>query len=181
MHVRYTVTLDDFVAFNLYITRKSGAGRPGYLIMWLVPPALGIAATVRLLQLDHLPLAIGLTGISLFWLVFLPVRFRDALARNARAFVKKLGGRGIIGERGLILTEEMLVAVSEIARTEVRWENMAGVDVVGETTYIFISGISALIVPRRGFDSDAEYEAVRDFALRKLAGRKASDPREEPR
>ena len=84
--------------------------------------------------------------------------------------MKKLGGRGIIGERGLSLSEELLVAVSETFRTEVRWENMTGVEVVGDTTYIFISGISALILPRHGFDSDAEYEAVRDFALRKLAG-----------
>lgn len=181
MHVRYTVTLDDFVVFNLYITRKSGAGRPGFLIVWLVPPALGLAATVWLLLFDHLPLAIGLAGISLFWLVFLPLRYRDALASNARTFVKKLGGRGILGERGLILTEEMLVAVSESFRTEVRWENMTGVDVVGECTYIFITGISALLIPRHGFDSDAEYEAVRDFALRKLAGRKTPDSHEGDR
>jgi hypothetical protein len=110
-------------------------------------------------------------AISLFWLVIFPSRYREGLALNTRRFVKKLGGRGIIGERGLILTEELLVAVSETFRTEVRWENMTGIDVVGECTYIFISGISALVIPRQGFDSDAEYEAVRDFALRKLAGR----------
>ncbi len=171
MQVRYTVSLDDFVALNLYLTRKSGAGRPGYLMVWLVPPILCAAGAVRALQHDHEPAAILFAAVAVFWLIFLPFRYRDALARNVRAFVKKLGGRGIIGERGLSLSEEMLVAVSETFRTEVRWENMTGVDVVGDCTYIFISGISALIVPRHGFDGDEEYEAVRDFALRKLAGR----------
>ena len=174
MQVRYTVSLDDFVALNLYLTRKSGAGRPGFLMVWLGLPILCATGAVWLLELGREMVAIWLLGVAVFWLLMIPSRFREGQARGIRAFVKKLGGRGIIGERGLSLSEELLVAVSETFRTEVRWENMTGVDVVGDTTYIFISGISALILPRHGFDSDAEYEAVRDFALRKLAGRAQS-------
>lgn len=173
MQVRYTVSLADFVAYNLYLNRKSGAGRPGYLVIWLGPPILCAAGAVRALQHDHEIAACWLLGVAIFWLVMIPSRYREGQARSIRAFVKKLGGRGIIGERGLSLSEEMLVAVSETFRTEVRWENMTGVEVVGDCTYIFISGISALILPRHGFDSDAEYEAVRDFALRKLVGQAA--------
>jgi hypothetical protein len=178
MHVRYTVTLNDFVVFNLYITRKSGVGRSAYFILWLGLPILFALGALQAVQFSREIAALAFVILAVFWLCFFPFRYRDALARNARTFVKKLGGRGIIGERGLILSEELLVAISETFRTEARWENMTGVDVVGEYTYIFLTGISALILPRRGFDSDSEYEAVRDFVLRKLARRESPDPSE---
>jgi hypothetical protein len=175
VEVRYTVTLEDFVAFNLYISRKAGVGRPGYLMIWLGFPLLCAAGAALLLQRENGPLtlglALGLGGVAAVWPFTFPSSYRSALARNARAFVKNLGGRGIIGARALIFSEERLVAISETFRTEARWENMTGVDVVGDYTYIFIAGISALILPRHGCDSDAEYEAARDFALRKLTGR----------
>jgi hypothetical protein len=174
VEVRYTVTLEDFVALNLYLTRKSGVGRAGYLTVWLGLPLLCMVGAAQVLQHDNQPMAFGLMAVAVFTLVIFPSSYRAALARNARAFVKKLGGRGIIGERTLILSEESLVAISETFRTEARWENMTGVDVVGDYTYIFIAGISALILPRHGCDSDEEYDAARDFALRKLADRVAT-------
>jgi hypothetical protein len=173
MQVRYTVTLDDFVAYNLYVNRKSGVGRPGFLMIWLGFPALCAAGTVLLLLSEHAPVAALLIVAGAFWLFTFPANYRKALRRNVRTMVKRLGGHGIIGERALVLSEERLVAISETFRTEVRWEHVQDVEEVGDATYVFISGISAVILPRHGFDSDAEYEAVRDFALRKLDGRAA--------
>jgi hypothetical protein len=173
MKVRYTVTLDDLVALNLYLNKKSGAGRGAYLVTWLGLPIICALGAVQVLQLDHIPFAFFLGILALFWLLVFPFRYRAALARGVRAFVTNLGGRGIIGERSLIFSEELLVALSETVRTEVRWENMTSVDVVGEYTYIFLTGITALVLPRHGFDSDAEYEAARAYALRKLDGRVA--------
>lgn len=171
MEVRYTVTLEDFVALNLYLTRKSGAGRARYLLIWLGVPTLCAAGAVRVLELGREPLAFGLALLAAVCLFTFPLAYKVGLARNVRAFVKSLGGRGIIGERALVLSDDYLVAISETFRTEVRWENLSGVDVVGDATYVFVSGISALILPRRGCDSDAEYEAARDFALQKFAAR----------
>ena len=178
MEVRYTVTLDDLVAFNLYMTRKSGVGRPGYLIFWFGFPLFCAALAALVLSLEPnaltVGLALGLCAGAVVWPFTFPRSFRSAQARNTRAFVKRLGGRGIIGERLLSLSEEKLVAVSETFRTEVRWENLTGVEEVGDYTYIFIAGISAVILPRHGCDGDEEYEAARDFALRMLAGRNES-------
>ncbi|QJW92715.1 YcxB family protein [Frigoriglobus tundricola] len=171
MQVRYRVALSDFIALNLYLNKKSGVGRSRYLIAWLGLPLLCSAGAVRALQLDREGPAFFMVGVAVLWLIVTPYGYRDALARNVRTFVKKLGGRGIIGERALVFTEELLVAISETFRTEVRWENVQGVEVVGEHTYIFIAGISAVILPRCGFDSDEEYEAARDFALRKAGDR----------
>lgn len=168
MEVRYTLTLKDFVAFNLYITKKSGAGRAGYLIMWLGPVVLGTAAAALLLLQGHEVAACAPAICATVWLLTIPSRYQAGLERNVRTFVKNLGGRGVLGKRALILSEELLIVVTETYHTEVRWENLQGIDVVGDYTYLFIAGISAVILPRHGCASEEGYEAGRDFALRKV-------------
>jgi hypothetical protein len=175
MEVRYTLKLKDFVAMNLYLTRKSGAGRTRYLVAWLGPVTLFVAGAAWLLVQGHEVAACAPAIFAVFWLLTIPPRYRAGLERNVRTFVKRLGARGVLGERALILSEELLVVVTETYHTEVRWENLQGIEVVGDYTYIFIAGISAVILPRHGCASDEEYEATRDFALRKLADRGRED------
>ncbi len=76
--------------------------------------------------------------------------------------------RGMIGPITLILSEDRLVEITETTRSEMRWEDMKGLDVSVDYTFIFVTGLSAAIVPRLGFDSDNEYEAVRDYAIARL-------------
>ena len=174
MEVRFTVTLEDYIAFNLHTVRKAGSGRTAYLAMWLGIPVIFVALAVSMWPFESgaaVLLAIGHAFVAVLFLCIYPALARAAVERNVRAQAKKMDTRGIVGEITLIFSEESLVEITEAARTEVRWEHMKCVDVVGDYTYIFVTGVSASILPRHGFDSAAEYESARDFALRKLAER----------
>jgi hypothetical protein len=173
MEIRYTLTLKDLIALNVHLTRKSGLGRVRYLVGWFGPPTFCAVVAVWSLQHDREPFALLMLLLAALLPFVFPQMYRASLERNVRTFVKRLGARGILGERALILSEDLLVVVTETYHTEVRWENLQGIEVVGDSTYIFIAGISAVILPRRGCASDAEYEAARDFALRKLSDRAA--------
>src|SRR5690242_15680125 len=59
-----------------------------------------------------------------------PQAHRATIERNARAYARNMGTRGVVGEIKLILSEESLVEVTEIARSEVRWAVMQGVEEV---------------------------------------------------
>jgi hypothetical protein len=94
---------------------------------------------------------------------------------------KGLGTRGTLGRITLILTAESLVEITETTRTEVRWKDIAGVDEVGEYTFIFITGLSAVTLPRHGCDTDDDYRAARDFALAQVVQRaKPGSPTDGP-
>lgn len=165
MEVRYVMTLDDFVAFNLHAARKSG--RAGYFILWFGPAAVAALGAIWALQSGVWMLACLLIGMGGAWLFTFPSRYREGVALNIRAAAKRMGERGAVGERMMVLSEETLVLVTETFRLETQWGNVAGVDVVDDYTYVFVSGLLGLIVPRYGFESDAVYETVRNFILRK--------------
>ena len=168
MEVRFTVTLEDYIAFNLHSARKSGIGRAGYLFAWFWFPLVFASSAVWVWLLGHALLACGLVAVAIFVLAMFPAYHGATVARYTRAIVRRTGGRGIIGEHALIFSEETLVAINEVGRTVLRWENLTGVDVVGDRTFIWFCGLWR-ILPRAGFDRDEQYESARDFALRMWA------------
>lgn len=167
MEVRYTVTLEDYIAFTRD-TRGNLLNRTGCLFVYLGFSFLIAAYAVWLLLLGETLSACSLGATALCLLLMSRVNSRVAIAKGARAAVRRTGGRGIIGEHTLIFSEEALVAINEVGHTVLWWRNLTGVDVVSDRTYVWFCGVFR-ILPRAGFDRAADYESARDFALRKWA------------
>jgi hypothetical protein len=173
VEVRYTLTLDEYVECAVHAYRKAGVGRASYLLLWFIVPVLCTGGAMGLWQYGGAmrPIAIGLALAAGVFLVVYPFLHRAAIRRNLRACAERAGTHGVTGPITLILSEDALTEITETGRSEVKWADMAGIEVVGDRTYIYASGASAAVIPRSGFATGAEYEAVRDFALRKLADR----------
>lgn len=166
MQITYTTTLEDYVAFNRHVTWKSAVMWEVVLLCWLVVPAIAVAcAAVLVMTEDSWAVAMIVAGIGLAYAVVFPPICRIWVDGLVRAFAKGLGTRGMIGRITLILTEESLVEITETTRSEVRWQDIKGVEVTRKHTFIFITGLSAAILPRHGCGSDKDYDAAREFAL----------------
>lgn len=94
--------------------------------------------------------------------------YRRGSERSIRRYFREQGTRGVVGRITLVLTDEKLTYRTETVESVARWGDMKGVEVVGECTYIWVSGLQAAIIPRHGFEREEDYVAVRDFALAKL-------------
>lgn len=171
MEVRYTLTLAEYVECAFHAYRKARVGRASYVLVWLIVPILCSGVAMGMWQYGGAmrPVAIGLALAAAAFLIVYPFLHRAAIRRNLRACAEQAGTQGVTGPITLVLSEESLTEITETGRSEVKWAEMKGIEVVGERTYIYASGTSASVLPRSGFATAAEYEAVRDFALRKLA------------
>ena len=174
MEVRYTLTVDEYVAFCLHAHRRSGVGRGSYFVAWVAAPIFCVIGASWLLMLNQEVAAMAAVLLVVIGCVFAavyPFVYRAQVERSVRAYAEKVGTHGITGPITLILSEESLTEITATTRSEVKWANMQGIEEVGDRTYIYITGASAAVLPRFGFEADEDYEAVRDFAMRKLADR----------
>jgi hypothetical protein len=180
VEVRFTVTLDDYVAYTLHVVRKSRVGRGPYLFMWLGLPLLcALGAVWALLHLENdkaEAIAFGLVCGAVACATIYPFIYRVTIEHNARTYARNMGARGVVGEITLVFSEESLLEITEVGRTEVQWEHMKGVEEVDDYTYIYVTGAGTSVIPRHGFASEAEYEAARDFAMRKLVDERQEHP-----
>ena len=172
MQVTYTTTLEDYVAFNRHVARKSTVLRVVILLGWFVIPAVAVAAAVALVWIENLwPVALVVAAFGLLYAIIYPLTYWLWFDVLIRAYAKGAGTRGVIGRITLVFTEETMVEITETTRSEVRWRDIKGVEVAGDYTFIFVTGLSAAILPRKGFDCDEDYDAVCEFALNRTGAR----------
>jgi hypothetical protein len=168
MEVTYTTTVGDCVALQRYFLRKVRAARVVDLLGWLLLPAIAVVAAVVLLIEDFWEAGLYAALSGLLYAVLYPLIGPLIFDRFAGMCVRQMGTRGAIGRTTLVLTDESFVEITETTRTEVRWEDIHGVDEAGDYTFIFVTGLLAVIVPRKGFCDAAEYEIVRKLVLSRV-------------
>lgn len=169
LQVPYTTALDDYVAFNRHVFRKSRTMWVAFVLGWLLIPIIALAIAVGLVLSPDLWLfGLCAAAFGLLYGAIYPPIYYWWLDWFIRSFARQLGTRGMLGQITLILTDESLTEITETTRSEVRWENVHGVDVVGDYTFIFITGISAAILPVHGFAVRNDYEAVRELAISRV-------------
>ena len=168
MEVTYTTTVDDFVALQRHFLRKFRAARVVDLLVWLLVPAVAVLAAVVLLIEDFWEAGLYVALGGLLFAVLYPLMGPSIFDRLIRLCARQMGTHGAIGRTTLVLTNESFVEITETTRTEVRWEDIHGVDEAGDYTFIFVTGLSAAIVPRNGFCDAAEYQMVRELVLARI-------------
>lgn len=174
MEVRYTLTLDDYIAFCMHRLRKDLWESRVFMVFWIGPPVFFAAVAVVLVFLDEWYYYSGAALSLIFGVgcaVMFPAEYRTRLERSIRKDEVRKGTRGVLGPITLILSEESLVEITETIRSECKWKDIKGVEEVGDWIIIQVSGHLSAIIPRLAFAHDEDYYAVRDFAFRKLADR----------
>jgi hypothetical protein len=170
VEVAYTLTLEDYIAFNLHLFKKTKMPRMPFqialaIVLFLIGAGGLAASLMRGKDLVMTAVSVLILCSSTF-----PVTYPIWIAHQIRVYVKKLGTHGVTGPMRLILSDESLVEITETGRTEAKWRDMLGVEEIDSYTFIRITGLSACILPRAGFASEEEYTRVRDFATAR-AGR----------
>jgi YcxB-like protein len=177
MQVTYTTTLDDFVALNRHVSQKSSDVRISFLMRWLFPPMIGVALALVLGVLyDLSSIAWFVIAVSIVYALIYPSFSRVWIDQYIRKHLKPY--EKLAGKTTMILGEESLTVINEIARSEMKWKDIERVDVNGDYTFIFLVGKSAAILPKHGFESIKDYEEARDLALAKVADRNDPQPTE---
>ena len=151
----------------------------GWIVTPLIPLLVGAVGLVGVraqgeIALFSFVLAIAMGFLTVAVAVTYPFIYYSLMRWLTRSYAAQRGVRGMIGRIRLILTDETLTEITESTRTEARWKDMVRVEQTGDTTYIYVTGMSVALVPKRGFADEADYYLVRDFA-RSHVGKVPSD------
>jgi hypothetical protein len=167
MEVRYTTTIDDYVACCERMLWRSPSVRKRFALNWAVPTLAGLGGAA-LLGSEYPACCIGLIAASLIHAVTFPMLAPERAERGIRRAIEEAGTRGLCGPATLLLTEDSLTVQSETAESTVKWRDMNGVEVVGEVINLHISGLQIVVIPRHGMENPECYPALRDYLVERL-------------
>jgi hypothetical protein len=161
MEIQIEVTKQDFIDFNLYHLSHSPTIKrqrialllPGFLWsgfwLWLCVDGAKTLHNIKTLM----PLIIG----GFLYVATLLILWRGSMKRQIQRLLSEGENKGLLGSQRVIISEEGIANIDELSTYTAKWQTVEKVIASDNCLYIYVSAVSALIVPKRFFASDAAF------------------------
>ncbi len=148
MDIRYTVSLDDIVAFNRFHCSNSRTAKRVRLRCDILVAAVWLGAGGLSSALHHsfVPLIIG-GAFALCWCVTSKRRSASQCAKLARKFFEEGKNKGSLGAQLLRLSEDGVEESNDYGSKFTRFNAIERVESTDQHTFIFTGAASAYIIP----------------------------------
>ena len=170
MRVSFDTTLEDIHAFNTHygqtaaLPQQSRKMVRGALTLTLgsLMFALGVAF--------HLPIAFWIiNALILFgWWQFYPRRVEAMARRSTQKLYAEGRNAGMLGPTTVTIEAEWLSEASSEREVRTRWRAVERMDQTPQYLFLYVTGFSAVIVPRRAFANPGEQDAFIELARSRL-------------
>lgn len=180
--VQFELTVDDFVDFNHFHHKNSPELSRRLLMPRIGIPLFMILAlllTPLLTQRKDRGYLDELTQMRLFFVVppalffYIPFAWKRRQASLIRRMLKEGSTRSMLGKCSVTLSNESISIQRPSSLSSYDWEAIDRICVNSESCYLYVTSVSAIIVPRRTFSSNESFneflrEAEQFRSLRKM-------------
>jgi hypothetical protein len=157
--VEYDLEMEDQLAWTSYchdhVTTTRRARR---IVSWLLFVVVGLMCVLAAIDPDMRIAWLGGGVMAViaasFWPAFYRWRIRDQVGKIYR----EGSSLNIVGPRKLTLTSGYVVFSSPISQTTIRWSGVEQLIRVPTALYLKLASFAAIVVPRRAFSSDAQFD-----------------------
>jgi len=162
MEVEFDLTLEDLVAFNEYHCAHSPTIQAQFRRGWWSFPVMVIIGWLVLAAYsgqfaqfasDHW---FWLLSVP-FWLFWFPWRWHGHQRKNALGLLNEGENVGVIGRQRITITPEAVMQSNAYREVRTRWEVVEKIVRTDHHVFIYVSALSAHILPRRAFLTDGEF------------------------
>jgi hypothetical protein len=159
--VEYALDEDDIVALQGYYQISSPERRRFnlfFLVVVATTLALCVAEVVLLVKGEKIALDYGPWVVFFFLLWAYILRKQGSAAQAVKRVLSRGQNRDLFSPQRLTLSREEIQTSSPYQNTRWAWGAVEKVVKTDQHVFMFLSAMSALIVPRRAFRADADFE-----------------------
>jgi len=159
VEIQTNITEQDLIDFNLYHLSHSPTAKRQRLVVTFLPGLMWSGLWLVLSAFSKHPLETMkaliplIMGGPLFVLLNF-VMWRWSLSRQIQKQLAEGENKGALGPRKIIISPNGLAEISELSQSTTHWEAVEKIVATDDCLYIYLSALSAAIVPKR-FSPDA--------------------------
>ena len=168
MTLEFENTFDDMLAFNIYNHRTSPTLRRPHQLARILYPILFVVSLYsfyiyfggRATSGAFLGL-IGLAVVaSIGWYVAYPSLLHRRIRNLTTRLLRESKNRSLLERRSIVIGNDGLHFTAPSSSGHIGWNLIERVDVTPQYVYLYMSAMSAIVIPRRSVNSDAEWNTV---------------------
>ena len=152
MKIQYENTLKDLVTFSMYHLENSPSFRKTCISLQLVfPIALFLLLLPSFIKSSVTEGITLILPLILLWIYFVPKYLKWKVKKQSSKFYREVENKGLIGKHEIIITLNELIEKTEYCETKTIWEAVEKVISTKESLYIYISAVTAHVIPKNYF------------------------------
>jgi hypothetical protein len=162
LKIQYDLTEEDFVTFSLFHYKHSPTAKRSWLLLRVMVPVIWIligffenSRPQRHAGISPLPFFISL---SVLYILLIPAYSRYRTRRVILRLLSEGKNKGLAGMHTLTIGPEDIAAVSDNVDARLNWGGVEKLESDKEHFYIYLSAVSALIIPKRAFADENEFQ-----------------------
>lgn len=159
MRLEFELTQEDYINYHIAYSKKSPSIRRSIMIQRMFGPAIFIIAPFIVIKFSEIPLwywiiIFGITSIA--WFIFFPKYSNWDMKRRLKKMLKEGSNENLFNTRSVTLTESGITEASSIGQSKINWDKIVSLEETDDYIYIYISSVSAHIIPKRVFENITE-------------------------
>lgn len=160
MEIKYILTEEDYIQFNLFHIKNSKTAMTALKFQRLLIPILYIIVGFVLAKVSDGPLSLWLSIFLLLgiaWFFFYPKYFYRSVMRRVQKMLKEGKNEGLLGEHCLVLSKEGIHDTTMSGETSAKWPSIQTFAEDEQNLYLYNTSLSAYIIPKREIQNLDEF------------------------
>ncbi len=159
MEVNVKIDVNDVIAADEHLIRNLPAlRRRVQFCRFSIPFALAMFGIVmsktRGLRLE----GNFLIGFAVILLFFAPALMRWGRHRQIRSMFRYGSNRALFGEQKIIINKTEIARYNQYGHSAYYWPAVERIEVGSKHAFIFVSAVQAIVIPKRDFSSEHEFD-----------------------
>lgn len=157
MTIDYTVTEQDYIAYNLFHYGQSPSVKRTLLLLRVVFPLLVMIMAFLYSRINMYYMVVAVI-FSIVWFFVYPHSFRRSLARGVKRIMKEGKGNEFVGEKRLTLGDTHIIFEEGRGTIESKYDAVERIESDQERFYLYLGTVSAYILPLSAFQTKEQKE-----------------------
>lgn len=172
MEIEFELVEEDYINFNIDHSKKSPALKKNIFGQRILGPIVFLLFPFIIRIYTDIPMWYWFAIFGLFsvvWFVFYPKYFKWEMTRRVKKMLKEGNNDNIYIKRMIILSDKGILEKSDLGESNISWDKVGKVEETEENIYIYISSMSAHIIPKRVFkDKNEEQVFIKEISKHML-------------
>ena len=158
MEINFEVTKEDYIKFNLYHVENSPSQNRNFILLrYLVPVLFSIPIYfigTNLFKQPSVYWAIVAVLFSVIWIITYPKQYRALVKKETEKLISEGDNSEIFGQKSMVIDDEAVIIHHKSSSERILKNAIKDVKVYDDIIIIYLSSITAIIIPTRYLDKD---------------------------
>lgn len=168
MKLKFDFDMNDWMQFQkLYLVESKQYKWTKFLVMIIIPLFFSILIVIDALSGTlRIPMYLILAAASVAWVVFYPKKMLKSTLKRIQKMLEKGDNTSLIGKHTLEFTNDNILYQDPSGETVTSWSNIVRFVDAGNYYFLFITSISAYIIPKHKLNFTEEKLKQLDVLLK---------------